>query len=418
MVRAWRLLAIITVVLAALVGVATPSMANGTDYFVYSNFDTGLWGSYGVDGYVGQDGISRIIFYSLTGSGATAYIYKVTIPPGSNPNMHPDNPEATGPIAPRTFTLEKTFDLGAYPSHFCEFYVDAANNIIYLGAYVGIRKYVYDTGLGNYVYAGDVAPPSPMEEGYGTQSLAYNPATDTWYAGSIAWNGDPGVTLRDMWKYEGSQGPAGIWELAFQYTTPEGISSHHDGLEFVGGYLWLADYQGDYIKQYSVNGTLIKAFWHQALGHELEGMGFGALGHFWCGSHGSIITEFGGAGLGVQTVNIDIKPWSYPNSINLRDNKGVIPVAILGNESLDVTSVDVTSLRFGPSKAKPTHDLTNPIVYGDHLQDVNGDGYIDLVSHYRTKDTGLTVGDTSACLIGALNDSTPINGCDSVRIVK
>jgi len=264
--------------------------ADAADYFVYTTLNTGVAGSYGVDGYVGSDGVDRIIFYS----GSTAYIYTVTVPAGADRNMHPDNPEAPGPVAPRTFTLEKTFDLGASCSHECEFYVDAGNNVIYFGATVGIRRYVYVAG--NYVYNGSVAPPAPSEEGYGTQSLGYDPGSDTWYAGSIAWNNDPGVTLRDMWKYDGSQGNSGIWQLAFQYTTPEGTDpmTHHDGMEFINGYLWLADYVGDYIKQYTTDGSQVGVFWHEPLGHELEGMGFGALGHFWCGSHGSAITEFGG----------------------------------------------------------------------------------------------------------------------------
>ena len=269
--------------------------ANPSDYVVYSTFNTGVIGSYGVDGYVGTDGINRIVFYG----GSTAYVYAVTIPVGADANMHPDNPDDPGPVAPRTFTLEKTFDLGVSCTHECEFYVDAGNNVMYLGATVGIRRYIYDNVAGNYVYDGLVAPPAPSEEGYGTQSLAYDPASDTWYAGSIAWNYNPGVTLRDMWKYDGSQGNSGNWQLAFQYTTPEGTdpNTHHDGMELVSGYLWLADYVGDYIKQYTTDGSLVRVYWHEPLGHELEGMGFGALGHFWCGSHGSLISEFGGGAL-------------------------------------------------------------------------------------------------------------------------
>ena len=45
------------------------------------------------------------------------------------------------------------------------------------------------------------------------------------------------------------------------------------------------------------------------------------------------------------------------------------------------------------------------------------DGYIDLVSHYRTQQTGISGGDTGACLMGDLNDGTPIQGCDTIRTV-
>jgi hypothetical protein len=114
---------------------------------------------------------------------------------------------------------------------------------------------------------------------------------------------------------------------------------------------------------------------------------------------------------------IDIKPWSDPNSINSK-SKGVIPVAILGSDIFDVTTVDVTSLGFGPGDAEPVHDLTDPIVYADHLQDVNLDGYLDLVCHFKTQESGLAKGDTDAILTGATNDGGTFTGTDSVNIVK
>ena len=94
-----------------------------------------------------------------------------------------------------------------------------------------------------------------------------------------------------------------------------------------------------------------------------------------------------------------------------------MPVAILGSATFDVTTVDVSTLEFGPDGATPAHDLTDSDVYFSHLQDVNDDGWLDLVSHYRQKETGLASGDTEACLTGALLDSTPIIGCDAVRVL-
>jgi hypothetical protein len=119
---------------------------------------------------------------------------------------------------------------------------------------------------------------------------------------------------------------------------------------------------------------------------------------------------------GLIIVDIDIKPGSFPNSINPKSN-GVVPVAILGSADFDVTDVDVTTLTFGPAGALPAHDLTDPVTYADHLQDVNSDGFTDLVSHYRQKETGLAPGDTEACIDGATDGGTPIEGCDSVRIL-
>jgi hypothetical protein len=115
-------------------------------------------------------------------------------------------------------------------------------------------------------------------------------------------------------------------------------------------------------------------------------------------------------------VDIDIKPGSFPNSINPR-SMGVVPVAILGSAEFDVTTVDVTTLAFGPNGAAAAHDLTDPLTYADHLQDVNEDGFTDLVSHYRQKETGLAPGDTEACLTGETFDGVPIEGCDSVNVL-
>lgn len=114
-------------------------------------------------------------------------------------------------------------------------------------------------------------------------------------------------------------------------------------------------------------------------------------------------------------VDIDIKPGSDPNSINLK-SKGVIPVAILGSVSFDVTDVDVNTVTF--EGASPAHDLTDPDTYADHLQDVNGDGFTDLVCHFRTQNTGLVAADTEGELIGVTNGGLSFRGTDSVNIVK
>lgn len=110
-------------------------------------------------------------------------------------------------------------------------------------------------------------------------------------------------------------------------------------------------------------------------------------------------------GLGVA---IDIKPGGDANVINPK-SAGVIPVAILGSDTFDVGDVDVSTLAFGPDGAEPAH------ASGGHTEDVNEDGFTDLVSHYRQRETGIASGDEQACLAGATLGGILFDACDDIR---
>ena len=114
-------------------------------------------------------------------------------------------------------------------------------------------------------------------------------------------------------------------------------------------------------------------------------------------------------------VEIYVRPTINPNT-NPRA-RGVIPVVLLGNEAFDVANVDVGTLRFGPGEAATSHDLTDTFTYNDHLQDVNLDGFMDLVGHYRTRESGITSGLDEASLTGATLDGSAFMGTDAITFV-
>ena len=76
-------------------------------------------------------------------------------------------------------------------------------------------------------------------------------------------------------------------------------------------------------------------------------------------------------------VKIDVKPGSDPNSVNLA-SKGVIAVAIFTTNNSDTSLVNASTVVFAGASA----------VHGA-LEDVNGDGDLDMVLHFRVQDTNL-----------------------------
>jgi|SRR5215212_813217 len=104
---------------------------------------------------------------------------------------------------------------------------------------------------------------------------------------------------------------------------------------------------------------------------------------------------------GATNVLIDVRSTINPRS------KGVIPVAILTTSTFDATTVDPLSVRFGQGNAAEAHGR-------GHISDVDGDGDLDLLLHFRTQDAAIPCGATSASLTGQTFSAQAIAGFDNI----
>jgi hypothetical protein len=115
----------------------------------------------------------------------------------------------------------------------------------------------------------------------------------------------------------------------------------------------------------------------------------------------------------VTTVAIDIKPGSVPNSINLRSS-GVVPVAILSNATFDATQVNPATVSLAGATVKL---IGKGDKYSCHVEDVNGDGLLDLVCQVLAAQFHIEPGTSTAVLEAETFSSQKIMGQDTIQIV-
>lgn len=294
-----------------------PVAAAADEYYIYSKYDplgVGILTSAG--GYIEYQGIPDVwgdeIQYVYFLSERTGYKVRVKTIDGDgkiDPRQHPSHyiSEFQAPIEPRQFEIVSSKNLAGYASgHTEEFHIDSSG--VYLGAYPnGIHKWDH-----NWNYIGKIAN-KPSSQ---TETLAYNSGENVWYTGGryrtiyeLSDLDNDGNFLDETWKAI--------------FTHPSYGGGHHDGMEYVGGYLWISDMTSDVIGKWWYNSTSL--IWEELDRYSytesayVEGMGFGPNDHFWVTGSTSYMYELGNEitkGYPIANAGDDID--NYPPTIPIK----------------------------------------------------------------------------------------------------
>ena len=108
-------------------------------------------------------------------------------------------------------------------------------------------------------------------------------------------------------------------------------------------------------------------------------------------------------------VELDMRP----GHINLR-SRGKMPVAILSSEDFDASAIDPATVTIAGASIHVKQNGT----LASSLQDVNGDGLLDLVVHINTSELQLTTFNSEALLEGTTFGGQFIWGTDDIAVVE
>lgn len=115
--------------------------------------------------------------------------------------------------------------------------------------------------------------------------------------------------------------------------------------------------------------------------------------------------------MGVRNADIDIKPMSWPNPVNV-SSKGVVPVAVMGSEMFDATMIDPMSVTLAGIA---------PVKWS--MDDVDYDGYMDMVFHFDTQALVAALGSVAdgdslwLSMMGITSDGNVFYGEDMIHVL-
>ncbi len=259
-------------------------------YYQYARFLTAssaFLGGCDVDSY--QD----LIYVNRDGAHLDAYSVELLDSDGDGefePNQHPDNPDDPGPIEERVLTLVQTYDVPELgPINRSEIYA-LADRVYFLDYDIPgkVFMYVFGTGVVSTAVDGPPTAAFPM--------LGHDETDGTWFA-SLHYE-------RQVFSYHA---PTQAWVAEFKY--PDLSGDHMDGIEVVTdpntgmAYVYVTDMTSDFLGQYRRDrgGGWVQEnlFEYAGTADHVEGMGFGALNHFWATGWDppDVLYEIGGGDL-------------------------------------------------------------------------------------------------------------------------
>ena len=258
------------------------------DYFQYAYFTTsdgiGYLGGQDVDTYGDRIYVNR--------NGMDLDVYDVTLHDTDGdgvfePDQHPDNPDATGPMEERTLDYVTTYRIPELDTASIGELYAASDRIYFAGEDEGD---IYE-----YIFGGSGATKIIDTAYFNIAQIGYDDVNDVWYSSD--------ESGRDVYSYDSD---TNSWVYEFEY--PDLTGGHMDGLEVVTDpntgtpYVYVSDMTSDFLGQYrydSASSSWVQEnlFAYTGSGADVEGMGFGALGHFWA-TGWSELYEIGGGDLG------------------------------------------------------------------------------------------------------------------------
>jgi Thrombospondin type 3 repeat len=126
---------------------------------------------------------------------------------------------------------------------------------------------------------------------------------------------------------------------------------------------------------------------------------------------------------------IDIKPGDSSNDWTCDNVNGAIPVGLLSSATFDATTIDVNSVRFGKTgtEAAEAHREKNGSATRHKPDDLNKDGRLDMIFHFRFGDTGFTCADiptgktaytVRGVLMGTATGNVDVTGSDNLILER